>query len=1521
MGKSKNMKHSIFRFLGVFTLLLAFCMPVYAGAEEPEGEYEIYPTPQSVQYESGTTALTENVDVTCADAIDSYTKERIAKTLDVKNLKQSTAPDASNTKLIVGVYGSGDEADAYSSQIGVDDAFFNGEYHYDAYALWISDGTIVVLGEDVDAAYYGVTTLKRIFEQIDGMDVRNLTVKDYGQVEFRGFIEGYYGNPWSNEDRIDLMQFGSEIKMNQYIYAPKDDPLHNRRWRDLYEEEDPESADSITKIADLAKAGNESKCFFVYALHPFMNNAVNLSDSTYEQEVQAVKAKFEQVIKKAGVRQIAILEDDATGESAAHMIRFLNDMQAWLEDLKAEVPDLKTDILYCPTCYMATTDAKMTAISEGVSDKIHIVVTGGKIWGEVSSEFSTAFFNGLNGNGKGRYPYMWVNWPCNDNTKDSQIMGGQNYILHTGIAPGSYEGIVLNPIQESESSKVGIFTASDYCWKIWQEAAEGDQAWEDAFKYIDHMTAIDTEASQALREVAKHQISQKYPNQVVGKQTYFEESVELKPLLEDFRTKLTGETLAESDMNSLKAEFQKISEAADFYLEHGTNRRMAAQMTPFFSSLRDKTRAAMYLMDALSADLAGDSDGVWGAFSEAQAVYDQSGTYGFSYYGAGTLYAKAGVRYITPFVEDIMEYMSPKVLEIVNPEHKESTSEKYAGTISHSSRYTVYQGTLGNLTDGKDSTFVWFGQASQAGDYVQMDLGEEKVVGEVQVLVGAGDGDKWTGYHMEYSTDGEEWTSTARYTGDNEGTDDYRVNLNGILARYIKIVNDAAGSNWVKFTEFSVYPPTEGMVYTNTEDDEWAETHGTDTFSLSGRNGAVLAPGEYVGLKLDRIHEIDAVTVEGTGIDRLTAEQSMNAGEWKTAGKGNARYIRLHNKTDAAVTFDLAKFEVKTKELAPMDLYEKTVAGNADTDSRYWMDGDLTTAAKYQSSPKAGDYITYDLGQDIVLRSLRVYVLDTAIDYPRDAVVQVSADNENWTDVITIGDGVENSADDASTKPVESPGGGWTHDTVDVAYAYAENAEIADITARYIRLYFTAGYSSRWVELNEILINGGEYIATVNDPTFETTASLQRNYEPQMVNDNDLTTSFQPVKKENASLVYYFSDDKTINRINVLQSGNNISNAKVSVKTGEDEWEMVGRLSRSYSGFYTGHLENVYALKLEWENVAPTIYEIITLEDEGKDIVDFMDDNIENVRKDLEELTEKVTQAEAKLKEIETKVADAVSKLNALTNELDKLRAEIDLQKLYAERSEAETAVAETKSVQFIQEAAIIRSEVAKLQAQAKAASSEDEKNNLLQQAGLKEQEAKDKKSEAGAQKNLAIEKESEKNRFEQEAVKKQAELEKALNDEKNKDDNIKAPDTDIKSFTVKGMNYGVLSANKKTVAVEGPKNKKSVKTITIPANVSYQGTTYNVVEIKAGAFKGCSKLTKVIIGKNVTKIGGQAFANCKKLKTVNMKKAAKITSIGKKAFSKIDAKAKFTVPAKKLSKYKKMIKNAGTPKKASVKK
>lgn len=79
----------------------------------------------------------------------------------------------------------------------------------------------------------------------------------------------------------------------------------------------------------------------------------------------------------------------------------------------------------------------------------------------------------------------------------------------------------------------------------------------------------------------------------------------------------------------------------------------------------------------------------------------------------------------------------------------------------------------------------------------------------------------------------------------------------------------------------------------------------------------------------------------------------------------------------------------------------------------------------------------------------------------------------------------------------------------------------------------------------------------------------------------------------------------------------------------------------------------------------------------------------------------------------------------------------------------------------------------------------------------------------------------------------------------------------------------------------------KSRKQVTIPANVVFCQKRYKVTSIDAKACAGDMKLTRVTIGKNVTRIGKRAFWKCKKLKKVIYKgKKIRKKNIGKQAFS-----------------------------------
>lgn len=101
---------------------------------------------------------------------------------------------------------------------------------------------------------------------------------------------------------------------------------------------------------------------------------------------------------------------------------------------------------------------------------------------------------------------------------------------------------------------------------------------------------------------------------------------------------------------------------------------------------------------------------------------------------------------------------------------------------------------------------------------------------------------------------------------------------------------------------------------------------------------------------------------------------------------------------------------------------------------------------------------------------------------------------------------------------------------------------------------------------------------------------------------------------------------------------------------------------------------------------------------------------------------------------------------------------------------------------------------------------------------------------------------------------------------------------------------------------------KKNAKFVTIPAMVTINEVAYEVTTISNNAFAGNKKITRVTIGKNVTKIGKNAFKNCSSLKKVTVK-TKKLSAIGKNAFKGVHKKVFFKVPAGKKKAYKKLWK------------
>ena len=81
-------------------------------------------------------------------------------------------------------------------------------------------------------------------------------------IPLRGIVEGFYGTPWSQTERLNMLQFAHDHKLNAYIYAPKDDPYHRAKWREPY------PADKLANLQTLIDTAKKQQVKFIFAISP-----------------------------------------------------------------------------------------------------------------------------------------------------------------------------------------------------------------------------------------------------------------------------------------------------------------------------------------------------------------------------------------------------------------------------------------------------------------------------------------------------------------------------------------------------------------------------------------------------------------------------------------------------------------------------------------------------------------------------------------------------------------------------------------------------------------------------------------------------------------------------------------------------------------------------------------------------------------------------------------------------------------------------------------------------------------------------------------------------------------------------------------------------------------------------------------------------------------------------------------------------------------------------------------------------
>lgn len=1077
---------------GVLTAAVAIptnFVPVQA-AEEVKEDYLIYPTPHKMEYKDGDYVLGKELNVIYDDGIDEDTKNRLEEAAELKNIEVKEAEQAKKgaTNVYVGVHGQDGAAEDYITEAYKPEASLFEKT--DSYFLASDENVISVLGKDTDSAFYGLTTLYHIFAQMDSLTIRNFEIEDYADVVSRGFIEGYYGNPWSTEDRVNLMKWGGYYKLNAYFYAPKDDPKHRTQWDVLYTDEELEK-----KIKPLAVAGNESKCRYVYALHPFPQGNHLRFDANYDADLAKLKAKFKQVIDQ-GVRQIAILADDFWNPGGQNGLRLLNDMTEWLKEVKKEYPDMKMTIPYVPFDYMGNGSGAELQVLKQAPENVQIVMTGGRVWGEVTNNFTSTFTKNV-----GRGPFMWINWPCTDNSKKHLIMGGYDTFLHPGVDPSKIQGIMLNPMQQSEPSKAAIFGNASYAWNIWETKEEAEKIWNDAFSFVDHNSAIPNAASDALREMSKHMINQAMDSRV----TVLQESVVLKAQLNTFKEKLEAETLEVEDVDAMIAEFEVLQKAAKTYRASG-NDAIKGQIVYWLNCWDDTTEAAIAYLNGVKSALEGDVSSVINYNTAGKTAFDRSKTHDFLYVDHQE-YAEVGVQHIVPFINTLAEYVSAKAETAINPD---KVIQRFV-----TSRKDTPEGAKANIFDGDESTKVIFKNPNSLAkdDYIGVEYNKMIDVDYIRFVLGAGK-DHFDHAKLQYMAENGTWTDLTledmenNFTGVQGKVQDITVeekNLpKDLKAKGIRLIATQANANdcWIEIREIQINNKKEAPADTE-------RYKGTVTLSgISTQSGTTtdrmfdgdittetwFAKGPYEQPNRDKIPvdaHIQVVFPEAKPIGSVRMTQGQSAASdvfkkvevqystdgqnnWKKAGeftnakdqtvkfatKENIKAIRLVNKELTEGWVRVGELDIRAPKKATTPITYKvmktdrwTVAqstketslydGNDDTYVWYDPDGSANTT---EDDVMVNDFLGYDLGTEAVLESAHIVVGHDGGDKIEKYTIETSVDNDKWTPV----------------KGYESHTGAATgKDVLDI--------DLEDVTARYIRIRNLA-QKGAWVKFSEFTV-------------------------------------------------------------------------------------------------------------------------------------------------------------------------------------------------------------------------------------------------------------------------------------------------------------------------------------------------------------------------------------------------------------------------------------------------------------------
>lgn len=338
------------------------------------------------------------------------------------------------------------------------------------YILEINGNTVKITCSGEKSGFYALCDIaKRVREE-------NLTDGEYicaPAFSVRGYIEGFYGTPWTRENRLSIMTLMAKNRMNTVYHAPKDDPYHRDLWRDLYPEED------LLMLEGLLKNAKKFYMDFCWCIAPGLS--MKYSD---ENEFDTLINKTKQLYS-IGIRNFGLLLDDIDEE-----LFFDEDKERYGETVNAHIDlinryhntlteiDSANRLTVCPTLYHGKgNEYYISKLGQNISPMISLFWTGKDICSrEIRSCEAVQFIEGTR-----HKPLYWDNYPVNDCAMHNEMHISPIIGRDADLYKYS-EGIIANCMEYAECSKIPLITIADYLWD--SENYDSETSFENAVRQV-----------------------------------------------------------------------------------------------------------------------------------------------------------------------------------------------------------------------------------------------------------------------------------------------------------------------------------------------------------------------------------------------------------------------------------------------------------------------------------------------------------------------------------------------------------------------------------------------------------------------------------------------------------------------------------------------------------------------------------------------------------------------------------------------------------------------------------------------------------------------------------------------------------------------------------------------------------------------------------------------------------------------------------------------------------------------------